>query len=162
MTFYGMPGGTEFPSFIETITDVSRGEVLLTEDSAKALTKITSPVNVKVFVTPTCPYCPAMVRVAYQMAMVNPLIHAEGIEISEFPDLARAYGVEAVPLTVVNDKFAVPGMISEEQFVEIVAKAAEDSDAAPSLSGGSTNAVEAPPSPRVERGKERPSGLYIP
>ena len=161
-TFYGMPGGTEFPSFIETITDVSRGEVLLAEDSVKALSKITSAVNVKVFVTPTCPYCPAMLRVAYQMAMVNPLIHAEGIEISEFPALAQTYGVQAVPLTVVNDKFAVPGMIPEDQFVEIVAKAAGDSEAAPPLPGGPTNAVEAPPSPRVERGKERPSGLYIP
>jgi glutaredoxin-like protein len=161
-TFYGMPGGTEFPSFIETLTDISRGEVLLTEDSVKALSKITSAVNVKVFVTPTCPYCPAMLRVAYQMAMVNPLIHAEGIEISEFPDLAQTYGVQAVPLTVVNDKFAVPGMIPEDQFVEIVTKAAEDSQAAPALPGGPSNAVEAPPSPRVERGKERPSGLYIP
>jgi hypothetical protein len=92
------------------------------------------------------------------MAMVNPLIHAEGIEISEFPELAQTYGVQAVPLTVVNDRFAVPGMIPEDQFVEIVVKAAEDSDAAPSVAGGPTNAIEAPPSPRVERGKERPAG----
>ena len=53
LTFYGMPGGTEFPSFIETIADVSRGEVLLTEDSVKALSKVTSAVSVRVFVTPT-------------------------------------------------------------------------------------------------------------
>ena len=103
-----------------------------------------------------------MVRVAYQMAMVNPLIRSEGIEVSEFPELGQRYGVQAVPLTVINDKFAVPGMIPEEQFVEIVAKAAEDSDVAPSQPSGPTNAIEAPPAPRVERGKERPSGLYIP
>ena len=48
--------------------------------------------------------------------------------------------MQAVPLTVVNDKFAVPGMIPEEQFVEIVVKAAEDSDAAPAAAGGPTNA----------------------
>ena len=94
-----------------------------------------------------------MVRLAYQMAMVNPLIRAEGIEISEFPELAQQYGVQAVPLTVINDKFAVPGMIPEDQFVEIVAKAAEDTGTTPALPGGPTNAVEAPPSARVERGK---------
>ena len=40
-----MPGGTEFPSFIETIADVSRGEVLLTEESVKALAEITTAVS---------------------------------------------------------------------------------------------------------------------
>jgi hypothetical protein len=103
-----------------------------------------------------------MVRVAYQMTMVNPRIRSEGIEVNEFPDLAQRYGVQAVPLTVINDKYAVPGMIPEEQFVEVVVKAAEESGELPAQLGGPTNAVEAPPAPRVERGKERPSGLYIP
>jgi glutaredoxin-like protein len=161
-TFYGIPGGTEFPSFIETITDVSRGEVLLTEASVTALAGIESSVNVKVFVTPTCPYCPAMVRLAHQMTMVNPLIRSEGIEVNEFPDLGQRYSVQAVPLTVVNDKYAVPGMIPEDQFVEVVVKAAEDTPPPAEGPSGPTNEVEAPPAPRVERGKERPSGLYIP
>jgi glutaredoxin-like protein len=161
-TFYGIPGGTEFPSFIETITDISRGEVLLGDESVEALAAIKTGVNIKVFVTPTCPYCPAMVRVAHQMTMVNPLIHSEGIEVNEFPDLGQRYGVQAVPLTVVNDKFAVPGMIPEEQFVEVVVKAAEDSLDGAVQQGGPTNEVETPAPPRVERGKERPSGLYIP
>jgi glutaredoxin-like protein len=161
-TFYGMPGGTEFPSFIETISDVSRGEVLLTEASVQELAKVATETSVRVFFTPTCPYCPAMVRLAHQMTMANPLIRSEGIEVSEFPDLGERYGVQAVPLTVINDKVAVPGMIPEEQFVEIVVKTAEGAvGAAPEVTGP-TNAVEAPAAPRVERGKERPSGLYIP
>lgn len=103
-----------------------------------------------------------MVRAAYQMRMVNPLIRSEGIEVNEFPELGQRYGVQAVPLTVINDKYAVPGMIPEEQFVEIVAKASEESGELAESPGGPTVAVEAPPAQRVERGKERPSGLYIP
>ena len=135
---------------------------MLTEGSVKALTEIASEVSVRVFVTPTCPYCPAMVRLAYQMTMVNPLVRSEGIEVNEFPDLGDRYGVQAVPLTVINDKVAVPGMIAEDQFVELVVKAAEGSEIAPKGAPGPTNAVEPPQAPRVERGKERPSGLYIP
>ena len=53
LKFYGLPGGTEFPSFIESITDISRGETLLSPESAKALRKLKEDVTVRVFVTPT-------------------------------------------------------------------------------------------------------------
>lgn len=165
VVFYGLPGGTEFPAFLETITDLSRGEVLLSEDSVRALSGITSAVTVRVFVTPTCPYCPGMVRAAYQMTMANPLIRSEGIEVNEFPDLAERYRVQAVPLTVINDRVAIPGMIPEPQLVEQVVKAAGGTDTAAAAVEGPTNAVE-PAGPvadaRLERGKERPSGLIIP
>ena len=51
--FYGLPGGTEFPSFLESLTDISRGETLLSPESVKALAKLKEKVTVRVFVTPT-------------------------------------------------------------------------------------------------------------
>jgi glutaredoxin-like protein len=161
--FYGMPAGTEFPSFLETISDVSRGEVLLSEGSITALAAITTEVTVRVFVTPTCPYCPAMVRLAHQMTMANPLVRSEGIEVNEFPDLGERYSVQAVPLTVINDRVAIPGMVPEEALVEQVVKAAQGSAASKPVEGPTNEVTPAAPSaPRIERGKERPSGLYIP
>jgi len=53
LKFYGLPGGTEFPGFIESITDVSRGETLLSKESVQALRKLKEEVAVRVFVTPT-------------------------------------------------------------------------------------------------------------
>jgi len=53
LKFYGLPGGTEFPSFIESLTDISRGETLLSPESVKALAKLKQKVTVRVFVTPT-------------------------------------------------------------------------------------------------------------
>jgi glutaredoxin-like protein len=160
--FYGIPGGTEFPMFIESIVDLSRGEVLLSEESVKALAELTQDVSVRVFVTPTCPYCPAMMRAAYQMAMISPHIRSETIEVNEFPELADAYKVHAVPLTVIDDKVAIPGMVHERDLVEQVMKvagAAKPSGEAPE--GPSTQPE--PPAPKpIERGKQRPSGLYIP
>jgi len=104
-----------------------------------------------------------MARAACQMTMANPLVRSEVIEVSEFPDLGERYQVRAVPLTVIDDRIAIPGMVPEAQLVEQVVKAAGPSLGTPERVEGPTNAVtpEAPP-PRVERGKERPSGLYIP
>jgi glutaredoxin-like protein len=165
--FYGMPGGTEFPGFIETISDVSRSEVLLAEESVRSLVKLKDEVSVRVFVTPTCPYCPGMARLAYQMTMVNPKVRSEVIEVQEFPDLGERYQVRAVPLTVINDSVAIPGMVPEEQLIEQVVKAAEagTKGTVAVVEGGevdTTSPVEAAAKPRIERGKERPSGLFIP
>lgn len=151
LKLYGIPAGTEFPGFLETIADVSRREVLLTEDAVKKLSEIASEVSVRVFVTPTCPYCPAMARIACQMTMVNPLVRSEVIEVNEFPELAERYNVRAVPLTVIADRVAIPGMVPEDKLVEEVVKAAGEA--------GATAPAAAPP---IERGKERPSGLIIP
>ena len=131
---------------------MSRQEVLLSEESAMKLAEVTTEVSVRVFTTPTCPYCPAVARVVCQMTMVNPLVRSEVIEVNEYPELAERYNVTAVPLTVIADKVSIPGMVPEATLVEEIVKAA-----------GSAAAEAAGPAPkRIERGKERPSGLIIP
>ncbi len=147
VTFYGMPGGTEFAAFLESIVDISRGELLLSEASIEALQALPNDVSVKVFVTPTCPYCPGMMRLAFQLGLASERIHAETIEVNEFPEIVDHYKVQAVPLTVINEGKPIPGMMQEPQIIEAILAAAG----------------EAPiDKRRVERGKERQSGLYIP
>ena len=51
--FFGIPSGYEFASLIEVIKDVSAGTTDLSEKTKKELEKITSPVHIQVFVTPT-------------------------------------------------------------------------------------------------------------
>jgi glutaredoxin-like protein len=153
VTFYGIPGGTEFPMFVESIIDVSRAEVLLSEESVQQLTTISEDISLRVFVTPTCPYCPAMMRATFQMALVSPHIRAETIEVNEFPELADRYQVRAVPLTVINDEVAIPGMVHEKDLTKEIMKLAKTA----------TPAEREEPAPKpIERGKERASGLYIP
>lgn len=53
LKFYGLPAGTEFPSFLESIVDVSRAETLLSKESKKSLRKVKQEITVRVFVTPT-------------------------------------------------------------------------------------------------------------
>jgi glutaredoxin-like protein len=151
VTFYGMPAGTEFPMFLECIIDISRTEVLLSEESVRSLETIAEDISLRVFVTPTCQYCPLMMRIVFQMAMVSPHVRAETIEITEFPELAERYQVRAVPLTVIADQVAIPGMVDEKDVVKELMKLARAHAPA-----------EPPPRARIERGKERQSGLYIP
>ena len=121
--FYGTPAGYEFNTLIKDIVQVSRGENELSTETKKRLGEIKKPVHVKVFVTPTCPYCPGMVSLAHQFAMENENITAEMIEVSEFPQLGVKYNISGVPKTVINETVEVLGLQPEKEFVRQVVAA---------------------------------------
>jgi len=125
--FYGVPAGYEFNTLIKDIVQMSRGETELTPETKRRLSEIKKPVHLKVFVTPTCPYCPGMVSLAHQFAMENENITADMIEISEFPQLSVKYNVSGVPKTVINESGEVLGMQPEEEFVRQIETATKRS-----------------------------------
>ncbi|MCS7312641.1 MAG: thioredoxin family protein [Acidobacteria bacterium] len=116
--YYGLPSGYEFSVLVETLVALSRQESFLEPELVERLQALTAPMTVRVFVTPTCPYCPQMAFLAYQIAMVRPNVTAEVIEASEFPEVSTRYQVRAVPRTVVNDRHVVEGSVPPEVFIE--------------------------------------------
>ena len=51
--FYGIPSGYEFSTLLDAIVTVSQGESGLKPESKEKLAKITQPLHLEVFVTPT-------------------------------------------------------------------------------------------------------------
>jgi glutaredoxin-like protein len=121
--FYGMPAGYEFRTILDDIIDISNGRSRLTDSTRESLKQIAKPVNIKVFITLTCPYCPSAVRTSHQMALENKSITAEAIDAMEFPQLAEKYGVVSVPKTIVNGKVEFTGALPETQFLGQILKA---------------------------------------
>ncbi|ACL70562.1 protein disulfide oxidoreductase [Halothermothrix orenii] len=123
--FYGIPSGYEFNTLIEDIIDISNnGPRDLGDDIKEQIKAIDKDVRLQVFITPTCPYCPRAVRVAHQMAMLNPKVRGEMIEAIEFRDLSEKYNVSGVPKTVINDGAAeqvgaVPAQVILNKIKEV-------------------------------------------
>ncbi|HDH07109.1 MAG TPA: glutaredoxin [Thermoproteales archaeon] len=120
--FFGIPAGYEFGALIEDIVDVSRDRVEVDEETQQIIKIVDKPVRIKIFVTPTCPYCPLAVRAAHKFAILNNLIYGDMIEALEFPELADSYGVYAVPKVVINDVIEFEGAIPEKFFALAVAE----------------------------------------
>ncbi len=116
--FYGIPAGHEFGALVGSIIDVSTGTAPLPPDVIEDIVSIDKPVNIKVFVTPQCPYCPDMTRLAHQAAILNPLISSEMIESLEFQELTTKYAVFGVPKTIINETTTIDGLSPVEMFVE--------------------------------------------
>jgi glutaredoxin-like protein len=122
--FFGIPSGYEFSSLLADILDVSAGRSDLAPKLVQKIAAVDKPVDIKVFVTPTCPHCPNAVRAAHKIAMANPdYIKAEMIESVEFPHLANKYAVYGVPKTIINERVQFEGAMPDKAVVEQVLSA---------------------------------------
>ncbi len=65
---------------------------------------------------------------AHQMAMENPaMIRAEGIEATEFPELAQQFYVSGVPQTVINSGAKmVVGAVPEQSLLAEIKRALQN------------------------------------
>ncbi len=100
--YFGLPSGYEVGTLLRDVVYVSSGNAGLSPDTRDFLAALTGPVHLQVFVTPTCPYCPQAAAIAHAFAVESDKVTADVVEISEFPDMARAYRVQGVPKTVIE------------------------------------------------------------
>ena len=130
LRFFGAPAGYEFMSLVEAVALAGGDDSGLSESSKKLITEHASaPIDIKVFVTPTCPHCPRAVTLAHRMAVENPQIQATCVEATEFMDLSRQYHVTGVPKTIVNGTIEILGAVPEDDFVRAVLERPSGPDA---------------------------------
>ena len=101
--YAGIPAGHEFSALINDLLLVGGRDSRLSDETRQALKSLNQPVHLQVFVTPSCPYCSRAVVLAHQMALESPLVQAEMVEATEFPELAERYDVSGVPHTTINE-----------------------------------------------------------
>jgi glutaredoxin-like protein len=117
---YGVPYGYELQTLVEAIINVSKGKTDLSDKTEQILTEVKAPVHIQVFVTLTCPHCPAAATVAHKLAIESDMVTADVIESSEFPDLAMKYNVIGVPKIIINETVEFVGAFNEDLFAEHV------------------------------------------
>lgn len=118
--FYGLPGGYEINSFLTSLVEVSGNKEEVELDIQKRIDKIEKEINIKVFVTLSCPYCPTAVVNSHKLALENKNISAEMIESSAFPHLANKYNVTGVPKIIINDKEELTGAQPIDKILDII------------------------------------------
>jgi glutaredoxin-like protein len=118
--FLGLPAGFEFGMVVEAIERLSAADVDLAPETEQALADVEEAVEILVFTTPTCRYCPAAVSLANRLALASSHVTAVTVSANEFPQLSSAFGVQGVPRTVVNRRGAFVGAVPEPVFVDAV------------------------------------------
>lgn len=123
--FHGIPAGYEFSTLLHGILAVSRGHSELDEQSQAYLDGLAQPVDLQVFVTTSCPYCPRAATLAMEMALASDKVKARVYEATEYQELFMDYDVMGVPLTVVNDRERIEGAAPVPMVMDAIRHALE-------------------------------------
>ncbi|MEH6942916.1 FAD-dependent oxidoreductase [Bacillus sp. JJ722] len=107
--YHGVPGGHELNSFILAIYNLAGPGQALDASILDTIKSINKKANIKVMVSLACHYCPDVVVGAQRIAIENPNIEAEMVDISQFQDIKKEYKVMSVPAMIINDEQVVFG-----------------------------------------------------
>lgn len=119
--FNGIPAGHEINSFITALLEMGGAGEELPEDMMAQIKAIDKPVDIKVFVTLSCPHCPGAVAKAHKLALLNENIRAEMIEANTFGELSQKFNVSGVPKIVFNEGPDLLGNQPMEEFLKTIA-----------------------------------------
>jgi glutaredoxin-like protein len=123
VNFYGVPAGHEFISLVEGIKDMGSDNLSLPNDIIEELKEIKEPVDIKVFITHGCPYCPGAVRNAHQFSLVNDKIKSSMVDANYFGELSSKLGVSSVPHISVNERKSFVGNMPPKAFLNKIKEA---------------------------------------
>ncbi len=124
----GAPLGEEGRTFLEALLLMGTGRSGLSDQSIRILNRMDSPRDIKLFVSPTCPYCPQQAVNAIKAAVERPdLVSLEMVDIQANPDLADQYDSQSVPQTFANDVLIARGAQPEELFLSSLEKMEQQS-----------------------------------
>ncbi len=119
----GAPMGEEGRSFLEAMLLVGMGKSDLSDQSLQVIRRLDAPRTIKIFVSPTCPYCPQQAVNGLKAAIERPdMIALEIIDIQCRPDLAEQYEAHSVPQAYANDVLIGQGAQQEEVFLSSLLK----------------------------------------
>jgi len=116
--YLGVPFGEEARTLVGMILLLGFQTGNLSEQSQKVMGRINSKREVKVFVSPTCPYCPDQAINAVKAAIERPeIVSLEIIDIQSNQETANRYSAFSVPQTFANDILIAYGAQTEELFL---------------------------------------------
>ena len=123
--YIGAPLGHELTSVLNSIAVLGNYKTDLPDDIKKKIKDLDDEVEIKVLITPTCPYCPRAVSLAHKFAFENKKIKAYMIDVTQFRELGERYGVSSVPLIVYNEEIKDLGAIPPQRMFEDILKATD-------------------------------------
>jgi thioredoxin reductase (NADPH) len=118
--FHGIPGGHEINSFILALYNAAGPGQALEEDTLKKILAVKHKVNLKIGVSLSCTLCPDVVAASHLIAIKNPLIEAEMIDVAQFPDFKNQHTIMSVPAVIVNDGKPSFGKKSLDELLTLI------------------------------------------
>ena len=109
VVYRAIPEGREMEPFLQLLAARSTAAPDPPKSVRKAVDAITVPADIKVYISPECPFCPKAVAEILTAGIQCDRIRVTIIDGTLFPDLAAADAVRTVPTVILDDRFRWSG-----------------------------------------------------
>lgn len=118
--FHGVPGGHELNSFILSIYNLAGPGQQIPKEILNRIKNIIFKTNIKICVSLSCHFCPDVVVAAQRIAIENPNVEAEMLDLSNFKDIKTRFKVMSVPAIIINNKDIYFGSKNIEEIISMI------------------------------------------
>jgi thiol-disulfide isomerase/thioredoxin len=115
--YHALPEGPEEAPFLEAVAGFLTGHQNQ-DNQMNDLKEIDQEIEITVFISPVCPFCPQVVKIANFLASKNPVIHVRIVDIMEFPALAEKFNIQSVPVTMIDQGLSMVGLFEKSELIK--------------------------------------------
>jgi len=118
-----VPEGGELMPFlraVEMYSSPDRVEASIPESLRNQIESVMLPADLKIYVSPECPFCPQVLTEIIPLACLNPMIHLTVTDGVLFPELVRNDGVRSVPTVILDGVFRWTGAGNRNEIVKAI------------------------------------------
>lgn len=109
LIFHALPRGTELPPFTDLL--VAQSALPPKPLPVPAPDVFEAPAMFKIYVSPSCPFCPVVLKELVAAASVNPAFHLSVIDAALFPEMAENDTIKSVPTLILDGTFRWTGVV---------------------------------------------------
>ena len=120
--FSGVPMGHEFNSLIYAIFNAAGPGQPIDQALKQRIDAINKPIKLQIAISLSCHFCPEVVIAAQRIALENPNVEAEMIDVGLFADVRQQYNIMSVPALIINEDNILFGAKTIEEIVSAIEK----------------------------------------
>jgi hypothetical protein len=118
--FQALPQGRKLEFFLEIAGFVDGPPPQLPVPLKSRVEALPLGPEIKIFISPHCPFCPQVVRQVIPLVQAHPHAQATLIDCDLFPETARALAIKAVPTVIINNTHRLIGEIRLGEVVDLL------------------------------------------
>ncbi|MDM8550321.1 thioredoxin family protein [Desulfobacterales bacterium HSG2] len=116
LRYQAVPLGPELEPFLEALNMPDKKYAHI----QKYLDKIEMPAELRVYIAPQCPFCPATVRQLLPLTSESRFIRLTITDGVLFPEMAQSDNIQAAPTVLLDDRFRWTGSIQLEEILDMM------------------------------------------
>jgi alkyl hydroperoxide reductase subunit AhpF len=121
--YLAMPTGREFAPFLDALLWLGKAVEPPDTPALGSLSGVIRPSRAMVFITPSCPHCPLVVRAAISLAVRLPAFSVTVVDALRHEDLAARFRVKATPTLIIDETATLVGEVTVEDLARHLLRA---------------------------------------